>query len=78
LITEDGQRIQLLFWEGISLYPQWTPICHNGTFHFTLIFSGLPSDCKIFSLLEEIDEPGGFYIANIRRNEQDVYHLDLY
>jgi hypothetical protein len=77
LITEKGKRIPLLFWEGISLFPEWTPIYYNGTFNFTLIFSGLASDCKVFSLVEEIHEPGGFYVSNIRRNNKDVYHVEL-
>jgi hypothetical protein len=77
LITEDGQRMPLLFWDGISLYPQWTPVHHHGIYQFTLIFAGLPSDCKVFSLVEEISEPGGFYVSDIHRNELDVYDVDL-
>jgi len=77
LLTEEGQRIPLLFWDGISLFPEWTPIFHKGNFQFTLIFAGLSSDCKVFSLIEEINQPGGFYVGNIRRNKTDVYRVEI-
>jgi len=28
-------------------------------------------------MVEEIPEPGGFYIPNIQRNNLDVYHLEI-
>jgi hypothetical protein len=31
----------------------------------------------VFDLVEEIPQPGGFVIKNIRRNETDVYHIDI-
>lgn len=75
LITEEGKRIPLLFWDGISLFPQWTPINHTGIFQFTLIFAGLPSGCLKFSLKEEIPQAGGFFVENIQRNKTDVYRI---
>ena len=77
LVTEDQQKIPMVFWQGISLYPKWTDIDTRGNFYFTLIFSGLPSDCKVFSLIEEIPEPGGFDLKNIPRDKKDVYHIGL-
>jgi hypothetical protein len=77
LVTEDGSKIPLLFWEGISLAPEWTPIFHDGMFQFTLIFGGFPSGCKVFSLKEIIPEPGGFEVHDIRRNKTDVYHVTI-
>lgn len=77
LVTEDGTEIPLLFWEGISLAPQWTIVMHNGFFRFTLIFKSLPANCKVFSLIEKIPEPGGFSVKNIRRNKTDVYKVNL-
>jgi hypothetical protein len=38
---------------------------------------GLPKKCTVFDLIEEIPEPGGFYIPNIQRNNSDVYHLEI-
>jgi hypothetical protein len=68
LITEGGTKIPLLF---------WTIIEHNGFFKFTLFFGGLPSDCKTFTLKEEIPEPGGFEVKGIRRNKTDVYRVTV-
>ena len=77
LVTEEGIEIPLLFWEGISLAPEWTLVMHDGFFRFTLIFKGLPKSCKIFSLLEKIPEPGGFEVKNIKRNRTDVYFVNI-
>jgi hypothetical protein len=77
LICEDGQKIPIVHWEGISLAPLWTRIFHNGVYNFTLIFKGLPKGCKKFTLKEEIPEPGGFVVSDIRRNKTDVYRVTL-
>lgn len=77
LVTEDGTEIQLMFWDGISLAPQWTMVLHDGFFRFTLIFKSLPANCKVFSLMEKIPEPGGFSVKNISRNKTDVYKVNL-
>ena len=60
----------------IGIYPNWSP-CIIGKNYCTLIFKGLPKDCSIFDLIEEIPEPDGFIIHNIRRNNSDVYHLEI-
>jgi hypothetical protein len=73
----SSHRCQLLFWENITIYPQWTPIEGGKTHTFTLIFSGLPSNCSAFDFLEDIPQNGGFFVANIPRNETDVYHVTL-
>ena len=44
---------------------------------FTLIFSGLPKDCKLFDFVEEIPQEGGFLVTDIDRNESDVYTIKL-
>lgn len=77
LVTENGSKVPLLFWDNISLAPDWTPVLKRGIYNFTLIFAGLPSSCKVFSMIEEIPEPGGFEVNNIRRNKTDVYHVTL-
>jgi hypothetical protein len=63
--------------ENISFAPQWTLIPDMQPFTFLLIFSGLPKSCRSFDLVEQIAEPGGFYVTDIQRNETDVYHVDL-
>ncbi len=73
LIQDDGKRKKLLQGYNISPYPEWK-LVKNGH-RFTLIFEGLARDCKVFSLLEDIPEPGGFRYENIQRNTTDVYWL---
>ena len=73
----SGSRSELIHAENISFAPQWKMIPGNTTFSFLLIFAALPKDCKVFDLLEDIPQSGGFFISNIRRNELDVYHVDI-
>jgi hypothetical protein len=71
-----GEKVNLVHADNISFYPEWT-LCRAGETVCTLIFKGLPKDCTIFDLTEEIPEPGGFHISNIKRNNSDVYHLTI-
>jgi hypothetical protein len=73
----SGVRSQLLHAENISYAPQWTIISRKGDFTFLLIFGGLPKSCTVFDLVEEIAQPGGFFVKDIRRNETDVYHVQI-
>lgn len=77
LETEGGFRSKLIYWEGISQAPEWTWALEKGIFRFTLIFAGLPADCKVFSLVEDIPQAGGFLVSNIRRNKADIYRVNL-
>lgn len=61
---------------NISIYPNWQEIASGKTYRFTLVFEGLPANCKVFDILETIPEPGGFEARNIQRNEQDVYEVE--
>mgnify|MGYP000002748249 FL=1 len=72
-----GHRSPLLTQVGITLYPHKTPVKARSENFFTLVFAPLPSDCKVFDLIEEIPEPGGFKIYGIRRNKSDVYRVDI-
>jgi hypothetical protein len=73
----SGSRSQLIHAENISYAPMWTLIPKQGTFSFLLIFSALPKDCTVFDLLEDIPQSGGFSIQGIKRNQLDVYHVDV-
>jgi hypothetical protein len=73
----SSARSQLIHAENISIAPQWTLVPDLQEFNFLLIFSALPKSCKQFDLVEEIDQPGGFFVKAIQRNETDVYHVDL-
>ena len=67
----------LLHAENISIAPQWTMIADGSTFHFLLIFSSLPKSCERFDLIEEIAQAGGFFVKDILRNKEDVYHITI-
>jgi hypothetical protein len=72
-----GEKSTLVTLENITLAPNWTMLRKKGDYHFTLVFSPLPKGCKLFHLWEDIDQPGGFLIRNIRRNNSDVYLVRL-
>ena len=45
--------------------------------NFTLIFSSLPKNCKVFDFSEEINDPYKFVVRNIPRNKSDVYTINI-
>lgn len=73
----SDSRSPLLHAENISLYPQWTHVPPLTPYGFTLLFAALPATCTRFDLLEEIPEPGGFFIRNIERKPEDIYLLTI-
>ena len=73
----SGSRSELVHIENITFAPLWTLIPDNATYNFLLVFSALPKSCTHFDLVEEIPQPGGFFIQGIQRNERDVYHVDI-
>ena len=78
LIDENSEhRSHLIHSENITLFPDWTEVPVMQDYWFTLVFSGLPKDCKSFSLKEEIPEQGGFFVQNIKRNSLDVYRIKI-
>ena len=78
LIARDVKhRSELVHAENIPLYPVWKSVAPGTTDQFTLIFTGLPSSCTVFDLVEEIPQVGGFFVGNIPRNSLDVYEVRL-
>jgi len=75
--TLSGHRSKLVHVENISYAPEWTPIPNNSLYQFLLIFEALPKGCEVFDLLEDIPQPGGFFIQSIMRNPKDVYHVHV-
>lgn len=73
----SGTRARLMHAENISYAPVWTYIPGKKTYTFLLIFSSLPKDCRVFDLVEDIPQAGGFHVSGIGRNEQDVYHVSI-
>ena len=72
-----GYRSKLIFWENIAVFPYWTDIPPVKEYCFTLIFSALPKECKVFDFVEEVIQGRGFLVTDIERNETDVYTLKL-
>lgn len=77
LDRHSSSKAELIHAENITYAPLWTLIPDKQPFTFLLIFTGLPKSCKVFDLLEQISEPGGFHVGNIVRNQTDVYHVNL-
>lgn len=78
LIDESLQhKSTLIHHENISLFPYWTEVPPMKDYWFTLVFSGLPKECKTFDLKEEIPEEGGFWVKKIKRNITDVYKVKI-
>ncbi|MEO8589079.1 MAG: hypothetical protein ABI432_06915 [Flavobacteriales bacterium] len=72
-----GHRSPLLHAEGIPFAPIWLQVPPGRAVCFTLLFAGLPKHCVLFDLVEEIEDPGGFHVPGILRNEMDVYRVDI-
>lgn len=70
-------RARLMHAENISFAPSWTMVPDGQNYNFLLIFSALPKSCTIFDLIEEVPTSGGFFVSDIARNSNDVYHIHL-
>jgi hypothetical protein len=74
---QTGHQSKLVHAENISYFPQWSEVPPMKDFWFTLIFTGLPKECKQFNLKEVIPEEGGFFVPNIPRNATDIYRVKI-
>jgi len=72
-----GTRSALIHAENITYAPVWTLVPANQAYSFLLIFEGLDKTCRIFNLVEDIPQPGGFDVRGIHRNTRDVYHVQV-
>lgn len=78
LVDRKSEHVsKLIHFDNISLFPDWTDIPFGKDYWFTLVFSGLPKDCKVFDFIELIPQNGGFFREGIRRNSSDVYKIRL-
>jgi hypothetical protein len=77
LDKRSGSKSALVHAENITFAPVWTIVPKNFSYTFLLIFHALPKSCTVFDLVEQIPQPGGFFIPDIMRNKSDVYHLNL-
>lgn len=71
----SGNKSTLVHAENITFAPVWTIVPKNFSYTFLLIFHALPKSCTVFDLVEQIPQPGGFFIPDIARNKSDVYHI---
>lgn len=77
LDRDSNHTSSMLGFENISLYPHWKPVPAGRAHRFTLFFEPLPKSVQVFDLSEIIPEPRGWHFPAIRRNQEDVYRLDL-
>ena len=77
LDRDSSHTSSMVGFENITLYPDWTPVPYGRPYRFTLLFEPLPKSVKAFDLSEIIPEPRGWHFPGIRRNQEDVYWLDL-
>ena len=75
LVQDNSDRKKLLHAYNIAPYPNWKIV--NEGHVFTLVFEGLDKNCLLFDLIEDIPEFGGFTFENIKRNDTDVYWVDV-
>ena len=68
----------LIHAENIVYYPQWQVLSAGKELTFTLIFSGLPSSCASFDLIEHCtNQSGAFEVRDMIRNSSDVYYVKM-
>lgn len=77
LCRHSGHRSKLLHAEGIPYAPIWKAVAPDSRVEFTLLFEPLPDHCILFDLVEEIEDPGGFFSPAILRNDLDVYRVEV-
>jgi hypothetical protein len=73
------RKSKLLHAINIPFALTWLPVKSGTTARFTLIFSALPKDCKVFDLIEiaQVREIMNFTAFNIKRNASDVYNVEI-
>ncbi|HAP01180.1 MAG TPA: hypothetical protein DCQ93_04570 [Bacteroidetes bacterium] len=73
----SSHQSDLVHFENITLFPEWKSVPLGKQIQFTLIFSKLPKQCKVFDLREVIPQEGGFEAYGLRRNKSDVYYVEF-
>lgn len=77
LDTKNNKKLKLIKHYGTEPYSEWTRMKKGETLIVTLVFEKLPLNCETFSLIEDIIEPGGFLIENIKYNSTGFYEVEL-
>lgn len=75
---DSDHQSELVHCENIVKAPQWQIVEKGDSCYFTLIFSGLPRDCRSFDFIEFCGgQGGGFEIRDIARSESDIYYFRM-
>lgn len=77
LDTKNNTKLKLIKYYGVLPYPEWTEVKKGEALIVTLVFEKLPLNCETFSLIEDIVEPGGFLVENIKYKSTGFYELEL-
>lgn len=70
---KTGKEAKFVHALHVGIYPYWVLVAAGSV--YTLVFEKLADDCQLFDVVEDIPEYGGLNICNLRRNNDDVYHL---
>ena len=76
---QSNHKSKLIYAENIPITPVFLDLNPGQTLFFTLVFLGLPNNCKSFDFVEQlpIADFKGFSVSNIKRNKKDVYNIVL-
>jgi hypothetical protein len=78
LLPEDGfQKSRLVALSTIASPSELREFATGINSSFSMVFTGLPEDCKSFYFWQDIYHSNGFYLKHIDRNETDVYQISL-
>lgn len=79
LVEDNGLRCKLIKAFNISIMPEWTyHFTKNDYIRFTLIFEALSNNSRHFNLLEDIQQPFGFYSKVVSKNSSGVYLVEVF
>ena len=66
LVDEElGHQVKLLHVVNIPFALAWLPVTSGYTARFTLIFSAMPKDCKVFDLIAQVQMPKNIETSKI-------------
>ena len=75
--SRKGHQSQLVYVDGIAIFPNDQIIPFMDTARFNLYFEPLPPECMTFWLWEQTQEPFTFECFDISRSETDEYWVEV-
>ena len=70
-------KSELVYVENIPIAPDLKNVVIGNEYHFTLVFTALPNDTRLFHFVER-HAVHPFEVYNIERNDTDVYFFSLW